>query len=274
MTSISLGPFALMTSTALLFASILLFWFLVSFFTKSSEYQKIATDTVFFCLVSGFVVARVTFVITMWEIYQKDWIAAFDIRDGGFNHYLGWFTGIMLLVFKTRRQHKVASVYFKSAVITGLVIFPLFVVNTLMKQQIAFNDIEVANAKGESQSLSLQTGKPLIINFWASWCPPCRREMPILESAQQQYKNVTFIFVNQGEAPTQAHQFLEVNSIELDNAYFDFTGKTAKELGAYGLPTTLFFNSEGKLIDSHMGELSEASLQHYMQPLIDDSNQI
>ena len=51
------------------------------------------------------------------------------------------------------------------------------------------------------------------------------------------------------------------------NTYFDFTGSTAKELGAFGLPTTLFFNAGGKLVDSHMGELSEASLQYYLDPL-------
>ncbi|MEG3766211.1 TlpA disulfide reductase family protein [Alteromonas sp. 14N.309.X.WAT.G.H12] len=271
MTSISIGPFALMTSTALLFASILLYGFLVSLFAKVTKYRKLATDILFFCLVVGFLVARVAFVIEMWEIYQKDWIVVFDIRDGGFNRDLGLFAGMIMLLFKTRGHHKLAFVYIKSAVITGVIIFPFFLVNTLMQQQIPLEHIAVTNIKGEPQSLSLKVGKPLIINFWASWCPPCRREMPVLQAAQQDYEQVSFIFVNQGEAPSRAHQFLQENGIQLHNLYFDLTGKTASQLGAYGLPATLFFDAEGNIVNSHMGELSEASLHHYLKPFLSDS---
>ena len=82
-----------------------------------------------------------------------------------------------------------------------------------------------------------------------------------------------FIFVNQSEAPAVARAFLSKQNIEIKNVYYDFSGRSAKELGAYGLPTTLFYNSEGKLINSHMGELSEASLQHYLQPFLEDNNE-
>jgi len=262
----------LTTSTALLLASILLFWFLVSFFTKSTGNQKFATDTLFLCLIVGFVIARMIFVLAMWEIYQKDWISAFDIRDGGLNHPLGWFTGSLLLIIRVQGDRKLAFVYVKSALITGMMIFPLFVLNTLINNQNAVKSMELVTAQGENLTLSLRSGKPLIINFWASWCPPCRREMPILQDAQQKYEDFEFIFVNQGEAPTKARQFLKGNSIELHNMYYDLAGRSASQLGAYGLPTTLFYNSEGKLINSHMGELSEATLHHYLQPLTDNSS--
>ena len=262
-----------MTSTALTLASILLFWFFVSFFTRSTNYQKFATDTLFWSVVAGFLVARIMFVIALWEVYQKDWVSAFDIRDGGFNQQIGWFTGIMLLVIRSRAQRNLATTYLKSAVITGVVVFPLFVVNVLMNNQTAGKGIDVSNFEGEPETLNLQLGKPVIINFWASWCPPCRREMPILQDAQQQHRDMKFIFVNQSEAPAVARAFLSKQNIEIKNVYYDFSGRSAKELGAYGLPTTLFYNSEGKLINSHMGELSEASLQHYLQPFLEDNNE-
>lgn len=274
MSSVSIGPLVLMTSTALLLASILLFWSLVSFFTRSTTYQKTASDTLTLCLAIGFLVARVTFVISMWEIYQKDWISIFDIRDGGFNEYLGWLAGVLVLIINARIHPKLVAAYFKPALITGVVIFPLFVLSILMNQQVALENIEVMDAKGESHSVSLQTGKPLVLNFWASWCPPCRREMPILELAQQKYDDLEIIFVNHGEAPTKANQFLKSNGLELQNLYFDFWGKSAKQFGSMGLPTTLFFNSEGLLVDRHIGELSEASLQYYLQPLLDEDNSL
>ena len=156
----------------------------------------------FLCLIVGFVIARMIFVLAMWEIYQKDWISAFDIRDGGLNHPLGWFTGSLLLIIRVQGDRKLAFVYVKSALITGMMIFPLFVLNTLINNQNAVKSMELVTAQGENLTLSLRTGKPLIINFWASWCPPCRREMPILQDAQQKYEDFEFIFVNQGEAPT------------------------------------------------------------------------
>lgn len=86
----------------------------------------------------------------------------------------------------------------------------------------------------------------------------------MLEYAQSQRRDVTFIFINQTESPTTARKFLQQQGIELDNVYFDISGRAAQKVGAYGLPTTLFFNADGSLSDSHMGELSEASLQSYL----------
>lgn len=260
-----------MTSTALVLASILIFWGLVSYFTKSTQYRKFATDTLFLSLIAGFTVARVSFVITFWEIYQKSWLTAFDIRDGGFNSYAGWLTGAMILFVRARGHRKLTTTYFKAALISAAIIFPLFTLNTLVGTQYNSSQIKVVNAKGDPRVLNLQTGKPLILNFWASWCPPCRREMPIFQNAQEKHKELEFIFINQQEAPKTAQHFLTENNIQLDNIYFDFSGSTAQQLGAYGLPTTLFFNHEGKLINSHMGGLSEASLQHYLKPFLVES---
>jgi len=271
-TSISIGPFALMTSTALVLVSILSVWFLVSFFTKSTDYHKFATDTLFWGVAIGFLASRITFVIALWDIYQADWLSILDVRDGGFNPFVGWFAGTTFIIFRARGQRKLMSAYFKSALIASGIIFPLFVLNTLISSQSSVNSLEVVTAEGAPHSLNIQTGKPLVINFWASWCPPCRREMPVLQDAQQKHGSIQFVFINQKESPKTARQFLDSQRITIKNNYFDFTGTSATQLGAYGLPTTLFFNAKGELVESHMGELSEATLQHYLMPLMNDTS--
>ncbi|MCU7554144.1 TlpA family protein disulfide reductase [Alteromonas sp. ASW11-19] len=264
MTSISIGPFALATSTALLLAAIALFYLTVHLFTRKSKHHQKAKDAVITALIAGFIVARLSFVIAFWEIYQQNLLSVLDIRDGGFSHGFGWVAGVITLLVKIRGDKALVTSYVKSGAITVALLFPLVVINTLLSSTTTYSSIEVVNRHGEPVSLPQLSDKPVVVNFWASWCPPCRREMPVLENAQAQRRDVTFVFINQKESPATARKFLQQQGVELDNVYFDISGSAAQAVGAYGLPTTLFFNPDGSLSDSHMGELSEASLQNYL----------
>ena len=121
------------------------------------------------------------------------------------------------------------------------------------------------NANGESVQLGSYKGGPLVINLWATWCPPCRREMPVLQNAQHQHENVTFLFVNQGESMQSVSTFLETQGLNLSNVLFDSGGQLGQKVGSMALPTTLFYNADGRLLASHLGELSEASLARALE---------
>jgi hypothetical protein len=105
-----------------------------------------------------------------------------------------------------------------------------------------------------------------VINLWATWCPPCRREMPVLQNAQHEHQNVTFLFVNQGESMQSVSTFLETQGLNLSNVLFDSGGQLAQKVGSMALPTTLFYSADGRLLGSHLGELSKASLARAMEP--------
>jgi thiol-disulfide isomerase/thioredoxin len=109
-------------------------------------------------------------------------------------------------------------------------------------------------------------GGPLVINLWATWCPPCRREMPVLESAQRMRPDVTFLFVNQAESMQSVSIFLITQGLTLDNVLFDASGRLGQAVGSMALPTTLFYTADGRLINSHLGELSQASLARALEP--------
>jgi thiol-disulfide isomerase/thioredoxin len=104
------------------------------------------------------------------------------------------------------------------------------------------------------------SGKPLVLNLWASWCPPCRREMPVLAKAQAEHSDVTFVFANQGEGADAVKTYLAAQHLSLHNVVLDGTTVLACRTGSAGLPTTLFFNARGELVDRRMGELSPATL--------------
>jgi len=103
-------------------------------------------------------------------------------------------------------------------------------------------------------------GRPMVVNLWASWCPPCVREMPVLEEAQETQKDIAFVFVNQGEGPPTVNSFLDEHGLTLRNVVLDRRREVASNTGNQGLPTTLFYNASGQLVTTHYGELSSATL--------------
>lgn len=105
----------------------------------------------------------------------------------------------------------------------------------------------------------------MVVNLWATWCPPCRREMPMLAAAQQEYDEVTFVFVNQGEGRGEIKGYLDQNGLALDNVLLDTRGALGQTVGSMALPTTLFYDANGRLADTHLGELSRATLARGIQ---------
>ena len=125
----------------------------------------------------------------------------------------------------------------------------------------ALADIQVTLLSGETTTLAaLADGKPLIVNLWASWCPPCRREMPMLAAAQQRETGISFVFANQGENAATVQRYLSASELELANVLLDPETRLGFIAGSGALPLTLFYDASGQLVATHLGELSAASL--------------
>jgi thiol-disulfide isomerase/thioredoxin len=109
------------------------------------------------------------------------------------------------------------------------------------------------------------SGQWTLVDFYADWCPPCRREMPVLQAAQKAEGDIRFVFANQGEGPRTVEQYLKIHQLNLSNVLLDSPSKLAKEMGSVAFPTTFFFSADGRLVDSHVGELSAASLANKLK---------
>ncbi|MGY2316202.1 prolipoprotein diacylglyceryl transferase family protein [Pseudomonas sp. SDO5522_S412] len=213
----------------------------------------------------GMLAARVSFVLMYWSYYQNDPLQIVDLRDGGF---LAWPGVIVLiigaLIYGWRRP--LLRKPLSAGVIIGLAFWALTSLSlTLYEKGTHLPDIALRNANGETVQLADYKGGPLVINLWATWCPPCRREMPVLESAQRQRPDVTFLFVNQAESMQSVATYLATQGLNLDNVLFDASGRLGQAVGSMALPTTLFYQPDGRLINSHLGELSQASLARAME---------
>ncbi|RLT45544.1 MAG: hypothetical protein DWI57_00215 [Chloroflexi bacterium] len=112
----------------------------------------------------------------------------------------------------------------------------------------------------EKVSLSELRGTPLILNFWATWCRPCRAEMPALQAAYQRYgDDLLVVGVDQGEEGAVVGKFLEEFGITFP-ILLDGDMTVGREYRILGLPTTFFIDSQGIIRQVHAGEINSAIL--------------
>jgi len=121
---------------------------------------------------------------------------------------------------------------------------------TVIKSVIPASDFELLNMDEEKVKLSDYRGKVVLLNFWATWCPPCIREMPSMERLQQQIGTEGFrvIAVNQMEDVDEVFAF--TGQLEMDPTFeilFDTTSKVSQDFAVRGLPTTYLIDKKGNI---------------------------
>jgi thiol-disulfide isomerase/thioredoxin len=263
MLTLTIGTFAIALNHILLISALILAT-LVGWRVAKRDGEN--PESVLFSLfLLGMLVARISFVLMYWNDYSNDWLQMVDVRDGGFLAWPGVIALILgALVYGWRRP--ALRTPLGAGVITGLVFWGLTSLSlSLYDKGAQLPEIALRNASGETVQLADYKGGPLVINLWATWCPPCRREMPVLERAQRQRPDVTFLFVNQAESMQSVSTFLATQGLTLDNMLFDASGRLGQAVGSMALPTTLFYQADGRLIHSHLGELSQASLARSLE---------
>lgn len=114
---------------------------------------------------------------------------------------------------------------------------------------------------GPAVDMVTLTGTVTVLNFWASWCDPCREEMPMLASvAEEAGDTVRFIGVNTKDQPEEAADFLATAGVGFEQLY-DPEGELLRQLGAVqGLPVTLVLDAAGAVSLRHIGQIDEATL--------------
>lgn len=127
----------------------------------------------------------------------------------------------------------------------------------LSEGQLAPN-FEFSTFDGERMRLSDLRGQPVFLNFWASWCGPCRQEMPNMQTMAEKYSSqgLVVLAVNNGEAIEPAKRFLDRLDIQLSEFGYDPTASIVKRYGVTGLPVSYFIDAEGVITRVVIGELS------------------
>jgi len=116
---------------------------------------------------------------------------------------------------------------------------------------------------GETVDVTTLRGKPVVLNFWATWCAPCWEEHPILTEVARTHPEVQFLGVVFQDEEAKIQSFLR----QRGSAYptvIDDRGKTAIAYGIGGVPETYFLDAKGTIVAKHDGPLSTEQLQTYL----------
>jgi thiol-disulfide isomerase/thioredoxin len=266
MNGLSFGPFSFSLGLMTTFAAVFLLQFVGGRLARARAGN--IDKTLWLIILAALVAARLTYVARHAQLYALDPVTILDIRDGGFHLLAGLCAGLATAALLGWRQ-PVKRVPLLAGALAGASMFGLVALLALAlpAPTVRMPQLTLARPTGGTLSLPSLAGKPVVLNLWASWCPPCRREMPVLRQAQLAHPEVHFIFVNQGETPAQIAAYLKAQHIELDNIVLDARPGLAHVLDSKALPSTFFFDSTGVLVERRVGQLSAATLSDQLSAL-------
>ena len=256
--SVQIGPLVVPVALLFMFAALAA----ASFIGRRAA-RSVGVDVepvLFWSLVVGLGVARLAFVLQFSTTYRASPLAVLDFRDGGWQPLAG-FAAAWLFAIAWQFKRPVLRKPLLSALLVGTAIWAggLAAVSLPVEERklpaLAFTSLQ-----GASIDLTQFEGKPTVVNLWATWCPPCVREMPVLHAAQVGNPAVNFVFINQGESAERVGHWLAARNLPLRNVLLDRESQALKAFEQRGLPTTLFLDATGRLINTRTGELSASTL--------------
>jgi thiol-disulfide isomerase/thioredoxin len=121
---------------------------------------------------------------------------------------------------------------------------------------------------GSDFRLSDHRGKPVFINYWASWCIPCAEEMPAIEQVYKEYGKKGVIFIGIAIEDTETKAKLFSDRFKLSFPVGLDPGEIHKSYPLYGVPTTVFVDKQGKINYLHMGGVTEALIRHELDKIL------
>ncbi len=259
MSAVSIGPFAFDGHRLAAVGSLLLFIVVVELAARLQRrgHPGETGRWAGYAVLAWVLGARAGFVAANWSSFAASPLDAVRFWQGGFLPGAGWAAGIAVFLIAMFRDATgvlkplafgAMAALIAQRVFTGLLPLPDV---TLPQQQLIALD---------GGALQLATGRVVVLNLWATWCPPCRREMPMMTELAASMPEVDFVFANQGESNDRILGFLTRGNLPLAGMVRDPQGRLMAQLGAIGLPTTLVFDAEGRLVAGQMGEVSRAAL--------------
>lgn len=126
-------------------------------------------------------------------------------------------------------------------------------------------DFELDNLSGEVVRLSSLKGKPIVLNFWATWCKPCEEELPMLEEYSKVFsRDMVVVGVNTAEDPNLVRSFIMEHNATFP-IVLDEAGVVSEMYFVHNYPVTFFIDKDGVLKAQHLGQLDSGAMDRYLE---------
>jgi thiol-disulfide isomerase/thioredoxin len=232
------------------------------FVSKTGAY---ADSWIFTSIYVGLFVARVSFVAHYLPAYRQDWKSIFDFRDLGFDPLPGVVAGLVVLGYVFFRKPRLRRALGVALIVGTACWFGGTAAAPATKADATLPTITLFDTHGKDRQLGDGKRKLTVVNLWASWCGPCRSEMPSLVQAQREMQDIEIDFVNQGESIDTIYAFFAENNIWPSRVLLDSKLDVARYMNVRAFPTTLFFDEDGRLLSTHLGPYSRATFQQAVE---------
>ena len=274
MLSLSLGPVALPIAPVLLLGSVWLAASLASRTAAASGAARVegsaeaAANALWLAAAWGLLAARVAYLVLHADAYWASPWAVLDVRDGGWHTASGALAGAAWLLWRASRVPALRKALAVGAG-AGVAVWLVGSLATGAGEKrplppMTLTDVNSGQAIDITQAAQ---GRPVVVNLWASWCGPCRQEMPLLAAAQQRERQIAVLFVNQGESASTVRAYLVEQGLPLSQVLLDAGARLGPAIGSKGLPTTLFYDAQGRQVDAHFGVLNAPALESRLKAL-------
>ncbi len=235
----------------------------------------------------GLIGARLGFVVTNWSAFRDTPWTALYFWQPGYLPVAGLLVGAGYAFWRLR--HHEPRLRYVRALGTSFALAALLVGVVVAAMQIRFDptvlrpgdsvpNFTLQTLDGKPVTFSSLQGQAVVLNFWATWCPPCRREMPLLDEVQKKYgsRGLTIVGIDLDEPASVARAYVSSIGVTYPiwvdtpgaDAGFDRTRELYNRFGGVGLPTTFFVDAKGVIRGSYIGELNRAFLQNRIEAML------
>ncbi|WP_227370315.1 TlpA family protein disulfide reductase [Halomonas sp. M20] len=217
-------------------------------------------------LLSWLIGARLGYVLTHADSYLAAPLDILKLWQPGYSTIWGLLAGAAFSAWKLR-QRMTTLIKAEALLVASVALWLGLMAWNPLGHQAGLSelpDITLEDIEGNQVNLSTLQGKPLVLNLWATWCPPCRREMPLLAEADK-HEDVSIVIVNQGETLLTAVRYLDGEGLDFNQALLDPEQRLMVAVESPGLPTSLLFDADGELVKRHVGELTRAQLAAWLK---------
>ena len=241
--------------------------------------------------VVGVVTARLGFVMINWQSYlEAPWTALYFWQPG-YSVGIGFTAALVFAIWRVNQTNRLwcrqSILLLTSGLLTGATAFYVVIGLTWIlsdrdpvSTDITIADFTLEDLDGNAVRWSDLGGQPTLINFWATWCPPCRREMPLLDLANQIYQSqgLNIVGISVGESKETVRRYIDSIGITYPiwvNAETDDKNQTQEifdKYGGTGLPTTIFSDRQGVISKLYVGELSRGFIDSEVKKLLLQTN--